>query len=45
LADQVYTIPLFTDLNITVVSSRTQNIIPHPTQPDTTWNISDWWVQ
>ncbi|HLJ32801.1 MAG TPA: peptide ABC transporter substrate-binding protein, partial [Ktedonobacteraceae bacterium] len=45
LADQVYMIPLFTDLNITVVSSRAQNIIPHPTQPDTTWNISDWWVQ
>jgi len=45
LADQVYTIPLFTDLNITVVSGRVQNVIPHPTQPDNTWNISDWWVQ
>ncbi|MEO8973287.1 MAG: peptide ABC transporter substrate-binding protein [Ktedonobacteraceae bacterium] len=45
LADQVYTIPLFTDLNILVVSVRVQNIIPNPTQPDNTWNISDWWVK
>ncbi|MHB8599020.1 MAG: peptide ABC transporter substrate-binding protein [Ktedonobacteraceae bacterium] len=45
VADQVYTIPLFTDLNILVVSGRVQNIIPNPTQANTTWNISDWWVQ
>jgi peptide/nickel transport system substrate-binding protein len=44
LADQVYTIPLFTDLNILVVSGRVQNIIPNPTQADTNWNIADWWV-
>lgn len=44
IASQVYTIPLFTDLNIIVVSERVQDIIPHPTGPDNTWNISDWWV-
>ena len=44
IASQVYTIPLFTDLNIMVVSGRVQDIIPHPTEPDNTWNISDWWV-
>ncbi len=44
IASQVYTIPLFTDLNILVVSGRVQDIIPHPTVPDNTWNISDWWV-
>ena len=44
LANRVYTIPLFTDLNIVVVSGHVQNVIPNPTQPDNTWNISDWWV-
>ncbi len=44
LASQAYTIPLFTDLNILVVSGRVQNIIPNPTQTNNTWNISDWWV-
>ena len=44
LAAQVYTIPLFTDLNIMAVSGRVQNIIPNPTQANTTWNIADWWV-
>ncbi len=45
LAAQVYTIPLFTDLNILVVSGRAQNSIPNPTQTNNTWNIADWWAK
>ncbi len=45
LADEVYTIPLFTDLNVLVVSERAQNIIPNPAPLDNTWNIADWWVR
>ena len=45
LAAQVYSIPLYTELNIMTVSANVHNVIPNPNQADNTWNIADWWVQ
>lgn len=44
LAEQVYVIPLYTEINIMVVAARVQNVLPHPDQVANTWNIADWWV-
>ncbi|MGB8346852.1 MAG: peptide ABC transporter substrate-binding protein [Ktedonobacteraceae bacterium] len=45
LAAQVYSIPLYTELNFMTVSANVHNVIPNPNQPDNTWNIADWWIQ
>lgn len=44
LAEQVYVVPLFTDITIMTVSQRVQNVILNPNQFAPTWNIADWWV-
>ncbi len=44
LAEQVYIIPLYTEVNILATSKRVQNVIPNPDTPANNWNISDWWV-
>lgn len=44
LANQVYIIPLCTDMTVMSVNSRVQGIIPNPNQSALTWNIADWWV-
>jgi peptide/nickel transport system substrate-binding protein len=44
LAQQVYMIPLYTEVNIMTVAARVHNVIPNPDQSATTWNVSDWWV-
>lgn len=44
LAQQVYVIPLYTDVTIMTVSPRVQNVILNPNQFASTWNIADWWV-
>ena len=44
LAAQVYSIPLYSELNILTVSTSVHNVIPNPNQSDNTWNIADWWM-
>lgn len=44
LAQQVYVIPLYTDVTALTVSQRVQNVIANPNQFAPTWNIADWWV-
>jgi peptide/nickel transport system substrate-binding protein len=44
LAAQVYLIPLYTGVNILILSSRVRNILPNPNVYANTWNIADWWV-
>ncbi len=44
LTEQGYVIPLYTEINIMVVSTRIQNVLPHPDQVENTWNIADWWA-
>jgi peptide/nickel transport system substrate-binding protein len=45
LASQVYLIPLYTEINIITVSTRTQNVLPNPDVLKNNWNIADWWVR
>lgn len=44
LADQVYVIPLYADVNILTVNVHVQGIVPNPNTVENTWNISDWWL-
>lgn len=44
LASQVYLVPLYTGVNMLVLSSRMRNILPNPNVYANTWNIADWWV-
>ena len=44
MADQVYVIPLYTDVNILTVNTHVQGVIPNPNIDENTWNISDWWL-
>ncbi|HYL44725.1 MAG TPA: ABC transporter substrate-binding protein, partial [Ktedonobacteraceae bacterium] len=44
LAEQVYIIPLYTEINILTTTTRVQNIIPNPNASDNNWNMSDWWI-
>lgn len=44
LAAQVYSIPLYNELNILTISANVRNVIPNPNASDNTWNIADWWV-
>ena len=45
LANQVYLIPLYTEVNILTISDRTQNVLPNPDVIKNSWNIADWWVK
>jgi peptide/nickel transport system substrate-binding protein len=42
LADQVYVIPLYSDVNMLTVNTHVQGVIPNPNTAENTWNISDW---
>lgn len=44
LAAQVYSIPLYNELNILTISMNVRNVIPNPNASDNTWNIADWWI-
>lgn len=44
LAEQVYIIPLYTEVNILTTTTRVQNIIPNPNPSENYWNMSDWWI-
>ncbi len=44
LASQVYLVPLYTGVNILVLSNRARNILPNPNVYANTWNIADWWA-
>lgn len=44
LAAQVYSIPLYTELNIMTVSATVHNVIPNPNASNNAWNIADWWI-
>jgi len=45
LADQVYIIPLYTEVNIMTVNEHVQNVLPNPNSSDNNWNIGDWWIK
>ncbi len=44
LSQQVYLIPLYTGVNVLVLSARTRNILPNPNMFANSWNIADWWA-
>jgi peptide/nickel transport system substrate-binding protein len=44
LTEQVYLIPLYTDVNIMLVNERVQNVLPHANAAMNMWNIGDWWI-
>jgi peptide/nickel transport system substrate-binding protein len=44
LADQVYVVPLYREVNIMTVSKAVHNVMPNANQAINTWNSSDWWV-
>jgi peptide/nickel transport system substrate-binding protein len=43
LAAQLYLIPLYTAVNIQIVSTSLRNVIGNPNTAENTWNIADWW--
>ena len=44
LANQVYLIPLYTEVNIVVVHDSVRNFLPNPNVITNNWNLSDWWL-
>jgi peptide/nickel transport system substrate-binding protein len=43
LASEVYLIPLYTALDILIVSTRLQNVVGNANPVENNWNVADWW--
>jgi peptide/nickel transport system substrate-binding protein len=44
VAEQVYTVPLYSEENRMLVRMGTRNVMPHADPVLNLWNIADWWV-
>lgn len=44
LTNQVYMLPLYSEVNIMTVGQHVHNVMPNANQAINTWNIGDWWV-
>lgn len=44
LVQQVYIIPLYTEVNILLVKTNLRNIVGNPDTVKNDWNIADWWL-
>lgn len=44
LANQVYVIPLYTDINSMTIDASVHNVVLNANPSMNTWNIADWWL-